>query len=221
MPQLTQQHQQYMGEFCYALGMSTSEISAITGLSEVQVLALTQSPLFLAEVDKLKIRFASQLTSSAQQALHAEAIASIQALVHLRDNTMITPAVRLRAAESILDRQEETSKHRKISIESHNTFPLTDGQFRAVLDFMRDDPLAHSAFVAETQAEPETIELPVDSITHLIPELATQDLDIPDLSDLSPIAIVDEPEEFIDESLPTGFSRVEQNLKQFISTEEE
>jgi len=160
---LTQQQQTLIVELGYACGLSDTELLSISSLPPAHLSALVQSPLFHAEVALLRKRLSATQLNEAQALLEGEAIASIECLTDIRDNALINPSVRVRAADSILDRIEKTSKQHKVSHTLDVPMQFTDKQIQLLLSYMTHDTLAREAFDTATkllpsQSEPEAID---------------------------------------------------------------
>lgn len=131
-----------------ACGSSVQEIASVTGLTDQWIYHVSISPLFIAEVARIREKLQNQLLDNAVSALQSEALASVQLLKNFRDNPLLSAPVRLKAAESILDRVPKTSKTQRHIDATPATLELTDAQVAQLSSVLNDDPIAMEAYVS-------------------------------------------------------------------------
>lgn len=141
-----------------ATGASWLEVAVSVGLEESYVRTLSNSPLFQAEVDRIREKFQAQVVAHATSKLQLEALRSVELLVQVRDDVLIAPVVRIKAADSILDRVPKTSKTQRHVDDTPRELALTDTQVHQLLNVLNDDPVAMSAF-EEAQRRAEVLDL--------------------------------------------------------------
>lgn len=225
MPTLTQQQQTLIVELGYACGLSDTELSHVSALPGAAIIALMQSPLFHAEVAALRKRLSATQLNEAQAMLEGEAIASIECLTAVRDNIAINPSIRVRAADSILDRIESTSKQHKVSHALTIPVEFTDKQIAQLLAYMSHDTQARDAFDAATrllsaQQESEAIDCEsqeINSITQSSELFSTPGSAHSEDSHSNPIASDDS---LSDEILSSSI-HMTNDLRQFLSSSED
>lgn len=154
---LTLQQQTLIAELCSALGFADYEILQLTALEQAQLDSLFNSPLFHSEVRALQQRFTAAQSHDLSIALRAQGQDSLETIINIRDTLTIHPSIRLRAAESILDRIEETSKQHKVSHSMTQPLSLSDSQVQQLIAFISQDTLARDAFAQATHLLPEEI----------------------------------------------------------------
>lgn len=153
---LTTRH--YFAAIMRASGASWAEIGPAVGLTPDYLKALGTSPLFEAEINRIGEKFRSHVEQSAVNLLQTESLASVELLREFRDDLNTPRTLRLKAAESILDRVPRTSKtQRHMNTETTNFTP-TDDQVKIMLDALNDDPIAAQAFQRALERE-QVVEL--------------------------------------------------------------
>lgn len=129
-----------------ATGASYTEIASILDMNPGSIQNIATSPLFKAEVQRIRGKLQDMLADSAVEKLAQETMKSVSVLVEMRDNTTISPTVRLRAADSILDRVPRTSKTQRREDLTPRRVQLSDSQVEMMMAALNDDPLAREAF---------------------------------------------------------------------------
>ena len=153
MQQLTQRH--CIAAIMHAAGMSGVEIASACGFSSNYVYTMMQSPLFQAEADRVKQQIRARLVTNASDLLQSETLASVETLIAIRDNQHAAPMVRLRAADSVLDRVTRTSKITKVSQDVSEPVAFSDSQVEYIFEQMQNDPTARQALLAAGAASTE------------------------------------------------------------------
>ena len=134
-----------------ACGHSMRETANAISLTEAHIATLARSPLFIAEVTRVRQLLQSRLLDNAVNSLQAEANASVAVLIEIRDNPELSATVRLRAADSILDRVAKTSKTHRLVDDTPTAPQFTDEQIELMIRTLNDDPIAQRAFEQASQ----------------------------------------------------------------------
>lgn len=137
--------QHFIAATLFACGYTLQDISSAVHLGKSHLYTLQNSPLFQKEVERIKVQLQSRLINSAADVLQGEALASVSTLIAIRDDLNLSPTVRLRAADSILDRVAQTSKANRLIDATPAAPQLTDAQITRMLETLNTDSLAASA----------------------------------------------------------------------------
>lgn len=146
------QERHFIAATLFACGSSNQEVADAIGMSIRYLTVLKNSPLFVAEVQRLRDKLQTQLTQEAKSALHSETNASVAKLVQLRDKAT-SANIQLQAANSILDRVPETSKANRNIASSEGSMEFTDEQVSFIASALNDDPVAREAFMRGSQPQ--------------------------------------------------------------------
>lgn len=134
-----------------ACGNSQAEIAAALGFNYSYYSAMSQSPIFVAEVERIRQILHARLIDNAVEKLQSTALDSVETIVDIRDNRLLSPTVRLRAASDLLDRVASTSKVTKHQQAPPEPLSLSDSQVEYLMNALNDDPLARQAFSEASQ----------------------------------------------------------------------
>ena len=129
-----------------ATGASHGEIAAVLDMNPGSVQNIATSPLFKAEVLRIRAKLQDMLADSAVAKISQETLRSVNLLVEMRDNSTLAPSLRLRAADSILDRNHRTSKTQRREDITPRQVQLSDSQVELMMTALNDDPIAREAF---------------------------------------------------------------------------
>ena len=153
-----------------AMGLSNIEVAHSVGFTKEYISLLSQSSLFQAEVQRLTLQLQSKLVTDAAKRLEAELHRNIDTMIEVRDNTNVGPAVRLRAANDLMDHVPGMSRNAR-SAPPEAVVQFTDTQAQLFLKALADDPAAQAAF-ATPEAAPEEPEELFDMVESLFRESA-------------------------------------------------
>ncbi len=149
-------HLHHIAAMYLAAGYTPADISQVISLTPQYISRLSSNPMFALEVERLRQQIQSAVISEAGEMIKNEALASLRTIKNIRDDCNIAPGVRMKAAESFLDRNHETSK-----IHKQSTTPrapeFSDEQTQQILDFLNDDPLAMEAFKRAALTDSQSI----------------------------------------------------------------
>ena len=128
-----------------ATGSTQREIARTLGFSEMHVSHLCQSLLFQQQVEMYRAKLVNDIMNGAVGKLRSETLNNVSELVRIRDDRTLSPNVRLRAINSMLDRVPETATTQKIQSETKPQV-FSDDQVEKLLAYLEDDNLASEAF---------------------------------------------------------------------------
>lgn len=101
MTELSESHRNAV--WLFLAGLSNKEVSEATGMTVGQITTMKSSPLFQALLTEKRKELDRRSAVDLSSKLSAQASASIDTIIHLRDNA-IDDKVKLQAASALLDR---------------------------------------------------------------------------------------------------------------------
>jgi hypothetical protein len=129
-------------------GYKQVEIARILGCSTVWLSGVQQSPLYQAELGKMRNQLHERLLGNVADRLLGEAEKSLNYVAGVRDDHDAAAHLRLRAARDLLDRAPRTARvTRQLDITPH--IELTDDQLKLLTETLQTDPLAQHAVAVE------------------------------------------------------------------------
>lgn len=128
-----------------AVGRTPSEIAALTGLTPSRVATINGSPLFLMEVERIRLNLHQSMINDTVARLQREANRSLDTVVEIRDGVKHPANTRLKAATTILDRIPQLATAQRF-VDAGQPIQLTDAQVEFMALALRDDPIAAEAF---------------------------------------------------------------------------
>jgi hypothetical protein len=162
----------YIAATLLACGYSHAEVAVATGFTAMYISILASSPLFAAEVQRLRVQVQSQLVLDASAKLQAEAMNNINTLLTIRDDPNLSPVIRSSVARDMLDRLTATAKAKRVATQEPQAVQFTDAQIEQLMSALADDPAAREAYnraayadatallSVEAAVEPETLVAP-------------------------------------------------------------
>lgn len=127
-----------------AMGMTQTEVASTVGLTISYLSTLSQSALFQAEVRRLTLQLQSKLVNDAARRLERELTKNIDTMIEVRDRQDVGAAVRLRAANDLMDHVPGIGRKAPAAQEAQLQF--TESQTQAFLLALGSDEEAAAAF---------------------------------------------------------------------------